>query len=147
MTVLGKLTPCTSFQIMPEETVYTITDWYDGPRGGVASFEGQPHYYESRWDNELDDWSTYYLLTPLDATTFQLALEDWAIWERWEAAFKKGETTNDTHPALPEDQVRHKEIDQLLTGKLVVSPLSSFRARATFHYVGSKSFVEWSVIR
>jgi hypothetical protein len=57
-----------------KELVYTITDWYDGPRGGVANFEGSPHYYECRWNTSLDTWSEQYLLTALDAETFHLAL-------------------------------------------------------------------------
>lgn len=74
-----------------------MTDWYDGPRKGVANFEGKPHYYECPWYAGIDTGSEElpgdYLLTPIDAETYRLALEDWAIWERWEAAFAAGTTT------------------------------------------------------
>jgi hypothetical protein len=32
------------------EKVYTVTDFYDGPRGGIANFRGHPHVYESLWN-------------------------------------------------------------------------------------------------
>jgi hypothetical protein len=28
-----------------------MTDYYDGPRKGIASFQGSPHVYESEWDD------------------------------------------------------------------------------------------------
>jgi hypothetical protein len=71
------------------ETVYTVTDWYDGPREGIADFNGMPHLYQWQFDNAKDDWADTLLLTPVDEETFRLALEDWAIWVRWEQAFLK----------------------------------------------------------
>ena len=26
--------------------VFTVTDYYDGPRKGIANFKGLPHFYE-----------------------------------------------------------------------------------------------------
>jgi hypothetical protein len=62
------------------EPVHTMTDCYDGPRRGIADFRGNPHLYESRWsdiDSEDDDT---FLLMPVDAATFEWALEDWTNW-------------------------------------------------------------------
>ena len=133
-----------------KEPVYTITDWYDGPRRGVANFEGYPHYYECQWyagiDAGFDALPGDYLLTPLEAETYQLAVEDWAIWERWEAAFTAGRTTQATHPTLPEDQARHNEIEQVLLAKLVTNPHCCRRATGEFYYIGGKSFVEWTTV-
>ena len=47
--------------------------------------------------------SETFLLQPIDGQAFSLALEDWAIWRRWETAFHEGKTPHETHPALPED--------------------------------------------
>jgi len=67
------------------EVVHTLTDWYDGPRRGIANYHGQPHLFESEWgDGEYLDADTF-LLMPIDPDTFSLALEDWAIWRRWES--------------------------------------------------------------
>ena len=36
--------------------------------------------------------------------------------------FNEGETTQETHPVLPEDRDRHNQLKQLLDGKLVIDP-------------------------
>lgn len=97
--------------------------WYDGPREGIADFQGKPHLYESLWDEKSlgGCWTDLFMLTPLDAETFELALEDWQIWCRWEAAFKAGNTTLETHPALPEDRHRHKELKTMLSERFEMS--------------------------
>lgn len=114
------------------ETVYTVTDWYDGPREGIADFNGMPHLYQWQFDNAKDDWADTLLLTPVDEETFRLALEDWAIWVRWEQAFFEGQATQETHPALPEDQARHGELQRLLADRLTIHPAKALRVKAEF---------------
>ena len=126
------------------EKIYTITDWYDGAIEGIANFQGEPHYYKCNWDKDLDNYSDTYSLQKIDDETFRFALEDWEIWEKWEKAFKEGRTTQETHPALPEDKAKHKILTQKLKKKLVFT-LSSFTAIAEFKY-GEKSFVKWKVV-
>lgn len=127
------------------DIVHTITDWYDGARGGIADLSGKPHYYECRWDEAKDDWSEVYLLRQIDDETFRLALEDWEIWLRWDAAFREGRTTQDTHPALPEDRTRHTELAEVLTGRLVITPEKLIKAKGKFQY-GQQTLVKWRVI-
>lgn len=71
---------------------------------------------------------------PIDPETFDLALEDWAIWLRWSAAFHRGETTRETHPAMPEDRDRHEEPRRLLEGRLTIDPALASRASGEFRY-------------
>ena len=120
------------------DRVYTVTDYYDGPRGGVADYGGQPHYYECQFDESKVDWSDIFLLKPLDAETFQLALEDWDIWERWNAAREEGKVGLDTHPALPAERERHDEISVILKDRLKVDPGNYIRAYAHFEVVAPK---------
>lgn len=127
------------------EAVHTITDWYDGARGGVADLNGKPHYYENHWNEGEDDWSEIYFLQMLDAETFALAMEDWEIWLRWELAFKNGEATQETHPALPEERQRHDELEKILAERLVISPETSVKATAEFIY-GQPTKVKWHII-
>jgi hypothetical protein len=122
------------------ELVYTY-EWYDGPRKGIADYQGKPHLFESEWDTAQDDYSDWMLLTPIGHDTFVLALEDWAIWRRWEKAFYHGNATRDTHPALPEDRRRHEELQRLLEGRLVVDPAQAVRMKAEFRV---RSDAEWS---
>jgi hypothetical protein len=114
------------------ETVFTVTDYYDGPRQGIANYLGSPHFYDCIFSDKKQDFSCMYHLTPVGDQIFRLALEDWAIWKRWEHAFKSGETGMDTHPALPEDAGRHREIEALVAGSLKTDPSRSIVRAARF---------------
>ena len=96
------------------EEVFTITEYYDGPRQGIANFNGQPHFYDCIFSDARGDYSDLFRLTPIPIDVLELAKEDWAIWERWEAAFHAGRVTMTSHPALPEERARHEEIDAVL---------------------------------
>ncbi len=114
------------------EIVHTLTDWYDGPRRGIADYDGGPHLFESEWRDGEDLEADTFLLMPIDTDAFSLALEDWAIWRRWETAFHQGKTSLETHPALPEDRCRHEELGRLLEGRLVLNPAGAVRKWAEF---------------
>jgi hypothetical protein len=114
------------------EDVFTETDYYDGPRQGVANFGGFPHFYDCVFSNERQDYTNHYRLTRIKTETFQLALEDWAIWLRWEKAFKAGQTALETHPALPQEAARHVEIERVLMNQLSTDPESSITRSARF---------------
>ena len=44
------------------EVVYTVPDRYDGPRRGIADYDGHPHLFESEWrDRENLDTDTFLL--------------------------------------------------------------------------------------
>ena len=114
------------------EDVFTVTDYYDGPRQGIANYLGSPHFFDCIFSDEKQDYSNLYRLTHVTDQTFQLALEDWAIWTRWDHAFKAGQTSEKTHPALPEDAVRHAEIQSLVADHLKTDPVSSIVRTAKF---------------
>lgn len=116
------------------ERVFTMTDYYDGPRGGIAQVGGQPHAYDSLFLDVGDGRAEHdiFELRPVDAETLALALEDWEIWLRWETAFYAGATTIETHPALPADRARHDAIAPILHARLEALPGPPIRARAEF---------------
>ena len=126
------------------DKVYTITDWYDGARVGIADFGGSPHYYECQWDDDPNSENNTYLLTPINDYAFRLALEDWEIWQRYEVAFRAGNAPPETHPALPEDRPRHEEIQLLLDDSLRIVPNNAIRVTGEFEY--GKGVVKWTVI-
>ena len=113
------------------ETVHTMTGYYDGPRSGIANFRGRPHIYESLFQDAPDS-SDVFLLQPIDEETFRLAVEDWTIWGRWERAFHSRQTTQDTHPALPEDRARHDELETVLKPRLHIEDARAFKVRGRF---------------
>jgi hypothetical protein len=67
------------------ERVYTIDEWRAGPRAGVASFAGAPHFYRSVGP-ESDTWSPEedrFELIPLPAGLLKMMLEADALFRRW----------------------------------------------------------------
>jgi len=116
----------------PFERVFTMTDYYDGPRRGIANFNGRPHAYYSPFNHWDDQYDELYELRAVDEHIFRLALEDWEIWLRWEAAFYAGTATLDSHPALPPERVRHVELAQSVETRLAALPGPALRARAVF---------------
>jgi hypothetical protein len=92
---------------MKSERVYTVADYYDGPRSGVADFEGQPHTFDAIFDEAAEEWSDIFLLQRIDPATLDLVLADWASWLRWQAAHDRGEVGLDTHPVLPAERAKH----------------------------------------
>lgn len=117
---------------MTFELVHTMTDWYDGPRRGIADCGGVPCLYQSEWNEGEDMEAETFLLMPIDLDTLELALEDWAIWLRWLTAFHRREATRETHPALPADRDRHETLQRLLAVRLTMNPAWGVRKRATF---------------
>jgi hypothetical protein len=114
------------------ERVHTVPDYWDGPRRGVAHFEGRPHLYESDWEDRNGNHSFTFLLSPVDPRLFGLALEAWAIWRRWETAFHQGLTTKDTHPALPDERSRCEELREILERELKIDERNCVRAEGEF---------------
>jgi hypothetical protein len=112
------------------ETVYTLWHWCDGPREGVADYQGCPHVFVSEWNEAVDDYGDAFLLKPIDGETFRLVMEDWAIGEQWKVAVSEGRTTFDTHPASLEDRIRHEELKQLLREPLTVGPARARQANS-----------------
>lgn len=116
------------------ERVFTVTDFYDGPRQGVANFNGTPHFYDCIFSYQEDGYSNSYRLTPISIQLFDFAMEDWAIWKRWEQAFYKGMATQESHPALPADRARHEEIKAIL-GKALCSDMKNCIVRIAYFTV------------
>ena len=121
------------------ERVYTVVDYYDGPRKGIADYRGKPHLYECIFDEAKGNYSNSFLLAPLDSETFRLAMEDWAIWERWELAYHTAKTDLSTHPALPHESERHKELAGTLEKLLVVDAAKAVTRIGYFEATGGEA--------
>lgn len=120
---------------MAWERVLTVNEFWDRPRLGIADVYGAPHIYQSPFDQELDDYADHYLVSPVDPELIALVLEDWAIWTRWSEAFDRGESTRETHPALPDDRRRHDELKLLIGSRLAADPENSRILWARFRNV------------
>lgn len=120
---------------MAWERVYTINDFWDGPRLGVADVNGLPHIYQSQFNDRRDDFDDFFVVSPIDPELFQLILEDWEIWVRWSDAFDRGETTQHTHPALDYDRPRHDELNKLIGNRLKPDLANARTLKAQFRSI------------
>ena len=114
-------------------------DWYDGPISGVANRNGKPYFFEYQKYNEINKESYY--LTPIKEEILQLAIEDWQIWKRWDTAFHKGEVKIDTHPYLPEERKRGKELKEKLEKVLKIDKSNYIELDAEFRIKGNQENV------
>lgn len=129
-----------------------MTDYYDGPRRGIADFRGRPHAYHAEFDDRVDGATDVFELRAIDDATLRLALEDWEIWLRWRDAYELGTTAIESHPALPVDRARHDAIALVLEARLGALPDPVVRARGEFrpregHATGGQGRwleVEWT---
>ena len=80
------------------DRVYTVNEYYDGPRLGIADVDGVPHIYQAEFDHSSDDYGDTFFVSPVDESLLVLVLEDWEIWLRWHSAFKRGEASVESHP-------------------------------------------------
>jgi hypothetical protein len=115
------------------DQIYTVNKYYDGPELGIADYRGKPHIYERQFDGERDDYSERFLLSPIDPELLSLVLENWEIWLRWDSAYRQGNATIKSHPALPEDRQRHEEFSKLIGDRLKVDGEHGFSKWARFN--------------
>lgn len=103
---------------MAFEPVHTVWDYHDGPVTGLAGYRDQPHYFERIFDEAADEYSERFSLSPIDGDTFRIALEQWAIWFAWEAAFHSGKAAQETHPGYGGRDARYDELKAQLNDRL-----------------------------
>ena len=136
------------------ERVHTVSDYYDGPREGLADYGGVPHRYKSEWDEAADDWAETFELTPVDAETFQLEIERWQIWRAWERAFHSGQVAQESHPGHGGKNARYDELGKLIESRMAsltpldIRPTADFRALPGQELPGHmwrELEVEWSL--
>jgi len=112
--------------------VYSF-DWYDGPRSGIATYNGRPHYFESQWadiDHVDEDW---FKLSPVSQEVFELELEREHLWSKYATANKLGTVGAEHHPFLPVDRQRGEELIQILEKVL--------RIDEAYHLIGKAEFI------
>ena len=118
------------------ESVFTVSEYYDGPRGGLANFHGVPHIYECIFDQQKDEYSDAYLLMPVGPELLMAAMTNWRIFLKWRAALDAGQTTVATHPALPEDKARYEDTRRALEQAIALAKPRALRVRGSFEVLG-----------
>lgn len=119
--------------IIEWEPVLTVHEYYDGPRNGIAEYRGRAHAYKGEWDEALGDWSTEFLLSPIDDEQLAVIKEDWQIWRRYAERFHTGALeTGDRHPALAVDWPRHEKLSKVVQQALQVDETIAIKASPEF---------------
>jgi hypothetical protein len=114
------------------EPVFTVSDFYDGPREGAASYRGRPHVFRCLFDAAIGDWSEVFLLKSIAEHELKLVLEDWAIWLSWYRAWRSGRVALSSHACLPQDRSRKLELQRVLSPILQIEPATAIRVKAHF---------------
>lgn len=124
----------------PFEDVFTIDDWYDGPRSGFALYDGAPHHYRSLY-LDFDDWDAdedRFELVPVSASVLDAALEASAIFDRWDAVRQASGANKGSDPpasefgALPEERPRYAALRAVIAPYEVADHPDGFIVRGKF---------------
>jgi hypothetical protein len=117
------------------EPVFTVLEYYDGPRKGIAQYEGTPHFFDCIASKDAE-YSEEYLLTPVDEATFRLAMEATEIFRKWELAFHRKRRVSTSSRAYSCDTKKYREINRVLDKKLVTIPRRAITRIGDFQVLG-----------
>ncbi len=106
----------------PPERVYVESDWYDGPRAGVADVDGAPHRFKALFDETDDDYLGTFLVWPINHEDLALEIEQWRIFVEWNTRYEADLATVASHPGHGGVSRRYDEIDATLRASRKKSP-------------------------
>ena len=125
------------------EKVYIENDWYDGPRKGIADFNGIPHRFISNFD-DVQDQDDSFCLFPVSAQELALEIEQWNIFVEWNKLYESGKVNTDSHPGQGHINQRWDEIEKILSDKRDQVPDNAMLTYATFKSNGQENRYESS---
>ncbi len=80
------------------EIVYTIYRYYDAPRVGVADFQGVPSFFQCLFDEDADDWTNLYCLSPVPEAVLPLTEQERKEWYWWWHDYGQGKAEVEKYP-------------------------------------------------
>lgn len=113
------------------EQVYVKNEYYDGPRRGIANYNGVPHRFIANFD-DLNVENDTFRLFPVLNDEFSLEIEQWKIYVEWDKKYESGELGADTHPGHGGIDKRWDEIEKILQPKRDIIPESAIEVYAEF---------------
>jgi hypothetical protein len=101
------------------QPVFSVTEFWDGPRAGATMFGGAPHRFLSVYRDDLDEWDEdRFFLVPITPEQLAWEVEADAIWRRFAAAHRGTApyVPDDVADwgALPADRARYRAVKGLL---------------------------------
>jgi hypothetical protein len=126
----------------PFEHVLLETEWFDGPRAGIANVHGEPHRFLSLFDEGDDEYLGSFLVWPVGAEELALEQEQWLIFVAWNDRYEAGEVDIDTHPGHRGTNQRWDELTLLLEPARKAVPANARRAKANRIDLGERKRYE-----
>lgn len=127
------------------ESVLSVSEYYDGPKEGIARYCGKPYFYKCVWDDVQDGYSSKFILSPLDGKEVHIAEEYWQMWLRWRVAYKQGFVSLESGPVLSQDRRRYEELKPDLDRIFAVNNDKSIIVNGLFKEIDRDSF-EYEVL-
>ena len=133
---------------MALERLHVTLVFWDGPRSGIADFQGTPHHFECELDATGNEYAETYVMTQAADELVVLAREHETIREDWWRAYQSGEASAQSNPQRLGQNPRLAELEKLIEARIAAAPAPSFRVRGAFHAfpnapVGEVYKVEW----
>ncbi len=137
------------------EKVYVENDWYDGPRIGIADFNGVPHRFVAHFE-DLKGYEDTFSLFPIAKEELELEVEQWKIYVDWNKKYEDGKAGVETHPGHGGLNQCWDELENLLKQKRESIPGNAILANAEFERIDQENRYEatgpcygvvWSIIK
>ena len=125
------------------ENVYVENDLYDGPRSGIADFNGSPHRFIANFE-DLKGYSDTFSLFPIPDDELQLEIEQWNIFVQWNKAYEAGNADTNSHPGHGGLNKRWDELESMLSLKRTTIPKTAMKVTANFEFNDQNSRYEKS---
>ncbi len=123
------------------EKVYVENDWYDGPRKGIADFNGKPHRFISNFEDVENGLETFRVF-PVTKQELDLEVEQWKIFVEWNNLYESGKVDSDSHPGHGGINKKWDEIEEVLGNKRDQIPETPKIAYAAFESNGQENRYE-----
>ena len=134
---------------MKYERVHTVQNYWDGPIEGVADYLGVPHKYKLLFDENNNDYSAYYELKQISAKEFDLTLQSWSLWIKWNGKKHKTKEEFNSHPVLPNNRIEYEKIEDRLKKLSELNNSNKFRVKGVFNRLNSDHHnfkVHWKAV-
>ena len=133
---------------MKFEKVHTVNDYYDRPVEGVADYIGEPHKFKLLFDENIDEFSTDFELQKISSKEFDLIIESWSLWLKWNDKMKLTKEELDSHTVLLNDRKRYEELEFQIKELGDRSKFFRFKSKGFFNRIGSEHHdfeVKWKI--
>ncbi|MAG93055.1 MAG: hypothetical protein CMJ48_04830 [Planctomycetaceae bacterium] len=139
--------------ILMFERVFSMWDYYDGPRAGVANFNGQAHHFQCEWDDARDNYADVFVLRPVTDAFLEINEKRDQIYEQWQEELSAGAVSSETHPVAMGQNPRFAVLTTFLDaavrdGKICSRVRAAFRAAPEHEQLSiggvRKIEVEWT---